>query len=860
MEREIPKVIHYCWFGGNPLPELAQKCIASWKQYLPEYEIKEWNEQTFDVKRIPYTREAYRAGKYAHVSDYARFWILYHYGGLYFDTDVEVIRPLDDIIADGPFLGFECQEEGEAVYPEGLMNPGLGMGAPAGHPYYRKVLDFYEHSHFARWNGRSTGNVPVLTTRLLDFPGKEVLPGGIVSVSGLRIYPEEYFCPRNYYTGEMNITANTRTIHHYMASWNTSRSRWDSLRERMRFVVARLRSIRLSLVMSLLLPAAALLTGCSGREAVSEYDRTEYALTNEIEGYFSPQQWWRTAVRINLNLTTNSAVRIWLTSGANEGTIYDYKEADESGVIQFTAPQGYENPLYLTVYNFSDLVVKPVLLSGKTEETISVAITRTRSEASPATRSGTPPASLCGNSINGNPRYYEFNTEELVDYRAIMELVKRITNAKESGLTVDYELTTNGPFYITWVDGYEAAQKSRILGYYYHSPDTYEDIVYEDICETHKWDYIDGLAKVQYQFDTDIDADGHHFSANVWYDANFDMFDSYGSTYSLNMDRIGDDRYNSQIVYNTYGDHISAYQGISFEINVPKNKRIGFYLRSDEEPLPEQWRRLQTKGIKPYTNLEGNFKGTCFSVEDWNVDGTSRSFIFQSQAMTWIGMEDNVIEGDNDCNDVVFGLVGDLSIEPPVVPVSGACSFPWTIAYEDVYRGSDYDFNDAVIKLVPDYLNETCHVTVMAAGCTERMFLMYDGPEGTYNLGEIHQLLIGKMDKRYINTQETIASTPFVRTVSVPWPCYYTVANDARRFYIEIDRGTCEDCKDMLTLPLTPGEMPEAILVAGEWNWPMEGTAIYDAYLDFPGWAKDVTRTRYWTWYHTSVPGTFVSY
>ena len=110
MDNVIPKVIHYCWFGGNPLPELALKCIASWKKFLPDYEIKEWNERNFDVYQAPYIAEAYKLKKYAHVSDYARFWILYHYGGIYFDTDVEVIRPMDDILARGSFLGFECQE------------------------------------------------------------------------------------------------------------------------------------------------------------------------------------------------------------------------------------------------------------------------------------------------------------------------------------------------------------------------------------------------------------------------------------------------------------------------------------------------------------------------------------------------------------------------------------------------------------------------------------------------------------------------------------------------------------------------------------------------------------------------------
>ena len=101
----IPKIIHYCWFGRNPLPDSAKKCIESWRKFFPEYEIKEWNEDNFDVHLIPYVEEAYNAKKYAFVSDYARFWILYFYGGVYFDTDVEVIRPMDDILAKGGFMG-----------------------------------------------------------------------------------------------------------------------------------------------------------------------------------------------------------------------------------------------------------------------------------------------------------------------------------------------------------------------------------------------------------------------------------------------------------------------------------------------------------------------------------------------------------------------------------------------------------------------------------------------------------------------------------------------------------------------------------------------------------------------------------
>lgn len=219
----IPKIIHYCWFGGNPLPPLAIKCIASWKKYLPDYEIKEWNEDNFDVNIIPYTAEAYAQKKYAFVSDYARFWILHKYGGIYFDTDVEVIRPLDDIIARGGFMGFETDYEEGSTPHEFSTNPGLGLGVAPGLGLIKKMLDFYEGQHFKNeQNMRNQITVVHIATKILEENGLRHV-SGIQEVEGVYIYPSEYFCPINVTTGKLHITENTRSIHHYAASWVNSR-------------------------------------------------------------------------------------------------------------------------------------------------------------------------------------------------------------------------------------------------------------------------------------------------------------------------------------------------------------------------------------------------------------------------------------------------------------------------------------------------------------------------------------------------------------------------------------------------------------------------------------------------------------
>ena len=209
----IPKIIHYCWFGQKPLPELALKCIASWKKFLPDYEIREWNENNFDVNQIQYTAEAYKCKKYAFVSDYARFKIMYDYGGIYFDTDVEIIRPLNHIINKGAFWGLENSNKGL------LCNPGLGFACPPRLELCKEMINHYEKDFFIFPTGKYN-----LTTVVENF--SKVLKDRGFSLSpfpeefnGIHIYPPEYFCPINYYTGKKKLTRNTYAIHHYAASW-----------------------------------------------------------------------------------------------------------------------------------------------------------------------------------------------------------------------------------------------------------------------------------------------------------------------------------------------------------------------------------------------------------------------------------------------------------------------------------------------------------------------------------------------------------------------------------------------------------------------------------------------------------------
>lgn len=206
----IPKIIHYCWFGGKPLPETALKCIASWRKYCPNYEIKEWNETNYDVRKIPYIAQAYDAKKYAFVSDYARFDILYEYGGIYFDTDVEVMKPIDDLIEKDSFVGIESP---------GALNVGLGFASRQQEPIFAEILESYSQSCFLRPNGSMDLTTVVVRVSEIFKKYGFTNKNEIQNIKGITIYPVEYFNPKNQKTGELKITPNTYSIHHFDASW-----------------------------------------------------------------------------------------------------------------------------------------------------------------------------------------------------------------------------------------------------------------------------------------------------------------------------------------------------------------------------------------------------------------------------------------------------------------------------------------------------------------------------------------------------------------------------------------------------------------------------------------------------------------
>ena len=237
----IPKKIHYCWFGGNPLPELAQKCIASWRKFCPDYEIIEWNETNYDIKKNKYMSQAYENKRWAFVSDYARLDIIYTHGGIYLDTDVELIKPIDDLLELEAFAGVEQNSEYVAL--------GLGFGACEGDITVKTMLDYYDGINFEENGKLDLTPAPKIHTTALYKLGY-AFSAQITSCCTFTIYPSEYFCPINHDTNEISITDKTYSIHHYTASWYNETQRYAlSLKRKMgRFLPRKIAAVLATLV------------------------------------------------------------------------------------------------------------------------------------------------------------------------------------------------------------------------------------------------------------------------------------------------------------------------------------------------------------------------------------------------------------------------------------------------------------------------------------------------------------------------------------------------------------------------------------------------------------------------------------
>ena len=223
----IPKIIHYCWLGGKPLTPLAQKCVESWQRVMPDYEIKRWDESNYDFHKNKFMANAYKQKMWGFVSDYARLDIIYNYGGIYFDTDVEALKPFDEFLKYSAFCGFESKY---------LINFGVGFGSENNSKIIEGLMKIYEHEEFKidndilkltsfytkvqadKWQKAGLVPSPILQTQFLAKNYGLITNNAHQSIEGMEIFPSSYFAPKN----KANLAIKTNTaysIHWYAASW-----------------------------------------------------------------------------------------------------------------------------------------------------------------------------------------------------------------------------------------------------------------------------------------------------------------------------------------------------------------------------------------------------------------------------------------------------------------------------------------------------------------------------------------------------------------------------------------------------------------------------------------------------------------
>lgn len=206
----IPLIIHYCWFGRNPKPALVLKCVESWKKYMPDYEIREWNEDSYDICKSDFVKEAYEAKKWAFVSDYVRFDVIEAYGGIYFDTDVELLKPIPfEILNQKTFTGFESA---------GRVSPGLVYADGPHGKVTKMILECYNQLHFTVNGKAQMITVNSIVTEILKPYGLR-LDNSYQKINGLSIYPSNVFCGFDQDVKEIDIKPDTISVHHYMSSW-----------------------------------------------------------------------------------------------------------------------------------------------------------------------------------------------------------------------------------------------------------------------------------------------------------------------------------------------------------------------------------------------------------------------------------------------------------------------------------------------------------------------------------------------------------------------------------------------------------------------------------------------------------------
>ena len=230
----IPKIIHYCWLGGKPKPDSTLRCIESWKKHCPDYEIKEWNESNLDITINEYTQQAYKAKAWGFVPDFLRLWIIYNCGGIYIDTDVQILKSFNPLLSFHAFAGFERGTNDENGY---YVNFGQGFGAEPRNKIILQHMEIYRDLSYEKADGSYNRIAsPHYTTEVLVKCGLE-RNNICQNLNDIMIFSDDYFCPKSFETGIVKITRNTYSIHQFDGSWYSEeeqlqRKQWEKAARR----------------------------------------------------------------------------------------------------------------------------------------------------------------------------------------------------------------------------------------------------------------------------------------------------------------------------------------------------------------------------------------------------------------------------------------------------------------------------------------------------------------------------------------------------------------------------------------------------------------------------------------------------
>lgn len=212
----IPKIIHYCWFGGKPIPKKESRCMATWEKMLPGYKIVRWDESSFDVNACPFTKEAYRLKKYAFVADYIRLYALTTYGGLYLDADIEIVRPFDELLQKhSAFGGFETPT---------MLQTGV-LACEPNNAIFMQFFDYYKSHDFVWGTDNATPPNSAILRDIMTERGL-ILDNSYQCVDSFACYPQEYFCPIDQGSRQIVVTPNTYCIHYLVGSWFSPKTRF----------------------------------------------------------------------------------------------------------------------------------------------------------------------------------------------------------------------------------------------------------------------------------------------------------------------------------------------------------------------------------------------------------------------------------------------------------------------------------------------------------------------------------------------------------------------------------------------------------------------------------------------------------